>query len=244
MDKLPTKITPDRLSNAVVQLGYKPDVDYQFALGLFHYALKERFQLNQERTNPPIRGFEGNPGIKYTSAPVYLDKNIKVTVNDDSLVFNILDTGYPGWKKYKESLIEALKLLENSGVALTYTSIGVRYISEYEDTDLTDCTKLKFQFGFPERKSRNFQFRSEMEEGNSIIVLALGNKIGWRPSSANDDGSRVIVSQIDIDVVKQDLNFTDIEDLMEEVENSHRLQKETFFQILTEEFLSSLNPEY
>ena len=52
------------------------------------------------------------------------------------------------------------------------------------------------------------------------------------------------ISNIDIDVIMENLKISSIKELLECIEKTHLKEKEVFFNLLNEKFLDSLNPVF
>lgn len=248
MDKLPVKINPDRLVTAVVEIRYESSLEHEFCLGILHQVLIQEFTLvakegpkDEMASNVELN--EVNALFRVSTDPVYIDNNIKLSVRQGSFVFNIYK-GYPGWAAYLESLKKALSLIGSSGIEFNFQRVGIRFISQYEDLDLTDVTKFNFGFGFPENKSKNFSFRNEFDYKGSLAVISIGNYIGAVEKPEKGGKVKVPVSQIDIDCI-QVIELNEVGDkLISVIDQGHYLQKEIFFNLLRPEFLDKLNPVY
>ncbi len=64
--------------------------------------------------------------------------------------------------------------------------------------------------------------------------------------SANENGDLVNIptSIIDIDIIKEGFVEVELIKLLEEINIAQRKQKEIFFNLLKDSYLSTLNPEY
>lgn len=249
MDKLPVRINPDRLSTSVVEIRYKSNLEHQFCLGLFNYALRQRFKLapNEEQKSalPGVSNSENSQAfIRITPDPVYFDDNIRLTIKEGSFVFNLF-TNYPGWSAYFDSLQSALDLLAQTDIEFDFKRVGIRFISQYEELDLKDVTRFTFGFGFPDVKSENFTFRNEFDYENCRIVITIGNQIGSYSKPVEGGSKRVSVSEIDIDCIQEPLGIKGIvPELLEVIDRGHHIQKKVFFTLLKPDFLEKLKPEY
>ena len=121
----------------------------------------------------------------------------------------------------------------------------MRYISEYPETDLKDCVKFSFTFGSPDIESNTYSFNSEFTSGKFRTRLSLKNKLPILKEKSSDSRPIVMpVSLIDIDVIIDKLSLTDPKALLNYIDKTHLMQKEVFFNLLKQDFLKTLNPEY
>jgi uncharacterized protein (TIGR04255 family) len=163
----------------------------------------------------------------------------------NAVIFGCLNNKYIGWDKYKVEIEKVLRTFAGTGHITKWIRVGIRYISEYLNRDLRECTKFDFTFGLPEARSSSTTFRSEFEYKGAKVILNLNNKMPLiRQQSADNTAQIVQTSIIDLDVIKEPLAVVEIGDLMEVINTTHDLEKELFFNLLTEEFLTTLNPVY
>jgi len=160
------------------------------------------------------------------------------------IIFNCLKD-YISWSDYRPEIEKVLSQISKAKVIEKYNRIGVRYISEYPETDLKDCVKFSFTFGTPEIESSTYTFNSEFTSGNFRTILNLKNKLPVLKEKNADSQSIITpVSIIDIDVIMDNLSLTDLKSLLIDIDKAHLRQKEVFFNLLKENFLKTLNPEY
>lgn len=244
--KIPRKITPDRISDSIVEIRYTANVPFEAVVGIFYQAAKDIFKY----TNRPL-GKQPFPISSQISLPhelklslgglsLFHNEKIKVQLQPNSIIFNCVGD-YVGWENYKIEIEKALRLFSDNIDIDSYTRIGIRYISEYPNYDLVNCVKFEFTFGMPEIKSDTYSFRSEFKWEDFRVIMNLNNKLlvirdhGKSPSPT---------SIIDIDVIDDNVAAANLDVILTKLEKVHLKEKEVFFNILNDKFLESLNPEY
>jgi uncharacterized protein (TIGR04255 family) len=242
--KIPRKITPDRIRDSIVEVRYNTDIQFEVLIGIFYQAVKPIFNY----TNRPL-GKQHFPvssslpqeiTLSFGGLSLFHNDKIKIQLQPNSIIFNCIEN-YIGWDEYKKEIERTLKIfIEVIGIS-SYTRIGMRYISEYPNYDLTDCVNFVFTFGLPHLKSDAYSFRSEFKWDIYRIILNLNNKLlvlkehGKLPTST---------SIVDIDVIEDLAGETTFELLMSKFDTIHLKEKEVFFSLLKADFLEKLNPEY
>lgn len=98
---------------------------------------------------------------------------------------------------------------------------------------------MSFDLNISNKKFSTTQIRSEYDEDGFKIILNLLNNF----ERAENNTIRKF-SMVDIDVIKFYQSLSNVSELLESVDKAHFKQKSTFFSLLNEEFLKSLNPEY
>ncbi|HEY4288115.1 MAG TPA: TIGR04255 family protein [Puia sp.] len=246
--RLPSKITPDSISDAVVEIRYLSDLPFEILLGLFVDAFDESYTYISRPPKPPRPGIqESRPrGLVINLGGEKLLYNDKVTIQlrENAFVFSCLDK-YIGWKDFRPEIEKAMEVVANTGKVTKWTRVGLRYISEYPKTDLKGCTNFDFTFGLPNVRSSSTAFRTEFNYNEARVILNLSNQIPVaRQQALNKLPEVVSTSIIDIDVIQETVNELDIDRVMGIADKMHLIEKEVFFTLLTESFLQTLNPEY
>ncbi len=243
--KLPRKIDPDRIKDSIVEVKFTSQLPYEIYLGQIYQSLDETYKytnrptLGQKNIQLPV---DFPRELKLTfGAPLslFFNDKIKFEIQPGSIVFNCIEN-YINWDIYFPEIVKVLNQIHTSNCIVSYNRIGLRYISEYSEIDLTSITKFSFSFGMPDISSENYSFRSEYKEDNFRVILNLSNKI----PVLNEDSQKKTVSSIDIDVISENFEINDLASLFAIIDKVHTIEKTTFFKLLQENFLKSLNPIY
>lgn len=243
--KIPKKISPDRIKDSIVEFRYISKIPFEVAVGIFYNSLDETYSY----TNRPIgrqqpQGLPEGLELQIGNRPLFYNDKIKIELQPNSIIFNCLSE-YISWDLYKIEIDKALSQLNSTSVIEKFNRVGIRYISEYPNTDLKDCVKFSFTFGMPEIISKTYRFNCEFKQDNLRIILNLNSNLPVINSfnSANNL-SITPVSNIDIDVIMENIEELTYSSLMQRIDAAHLKQKEIFFSLLKEDFLSTLNPIY
>ena len=237
--RLPKKISPDSLVDAIIEVKYEANRPFEVLLGIFFEALDETYFY----TNRPIKPAAPGTFIAGTISLFYNDK-ISIQVFPGALAFSSLNK-YIGWEDYYPAIEKALNTLHSTGNIAKFTRVGIRYITEYVNKDLKDSIKFEFSFGWPEISSLLTTFRTEFMYSESKVILTLHNKLPvLKQLAVNAQPEIVLTSIIDIDVIKEPLSIEKLTEIHEVINNGHQKVKEVFFGMLREDFLKTLNPEY
>lgn len=248
--KIPVKISPDRIKDAFVEVKYTSKVPFEVAVGMFYKSLDETYIYTnrsigkQQLPSALPLNLSERLKIQIGSRPLFYNDKIKIELQPNSIIFNCLNA-YISWDLYKLEIEKVLTQLEKADVFETYIRVGVRYISEYPNIDLTDCVKFSFSFGMPDIVSETYSFHSEFKQDSFRIILNLNNKLPvLSPKSSSDQLDVTPISNIDIDVIMENLKISSNKELLECIDKTHLKEKEVFFNLLKEEFLDSLNPVF
>ena len=234
---LPKKISPDRIKDAIIEFSVVYDKPYEVVLGfVLDKIINDNFyKYVNLSSNVPLE-IQELSGKRF----LFYNEKIKFQVSPKAITVNCYN-GYISWDSYLPEIKNVINLISEIGGDLKINRIGLRYVSEYVNIDLEDCLKFKFSFGHPEIKSKHYSFNSEFQYKSALIILTLRNMM---PTKIGNETKNL--SHIDIDVIKKDLelNFNDDKFLIEHLEEVHKYEKEIFFDLLKEEFLKTLQPQY
>lgn len=235
---LPSKISPDRIKDAVVEFSVSYSNPYEVIFGkiLDYVNNQDVYNYVNPNRNIPIE-------IQELSGRIFLfyNEKIKFQISSKTISINCY-SNYISWALYLPEIMGVIELINKvSANSIIINRIGLRYVSEYENVDLSECLNFSFSYGYPQIKSKHYSFNSEFEYKNAIIILALRN---MKPTKT--ENKTVYVSHIDIDVIQDDLNisFKDDKELLNCINEIHSYEKELFFSLLKDEFLKKLNPQY
>ena len=68
--------------------------------------------------------------------------------------------------------------------------------------------------------------------------------VGFTPENYQINDIKDTISVIDVDIIADNLTITNYEELIVQIENNHKKEKEVFFKLLNTNYLESLNPQY
>lgn len=246
--KLPKKVNPDNIREAVVEIHYSSELPFEILLGMVYKALDDTYFYANRPLNPPPSAFQAQAGQQMTiqvgNVSHFYREKVSMQMRPGSFIFTCINN-YIGWENYFREISSALEQLSKINEIQKWVRVGIRYISEFPETDLLQVTKFKYEFGLPDFKSKSSSFRSELEYKKSRVVLNLNNNISISRFN-NTDKSIVnnIVSTIDVDIIDEIVENLSLEGLLNLIDNNHTKEKEIYFSLLKEDFVKSLNPEY
>lgn len=244
MLKIPVKITPDRIRDSIVQIFFQADIPFEPLIGYCYSTLSTLGWRYANRS--PMQEAQKGLVIELSTGSQHFFIKDKVRLQlfpNNSLAFNCI-SGYIGWNEYGIKIKSVINSLIDTGHFKMFRRIGIRYISEFANIDILE--KIKFQATLPsingEIKSRTYRFI--FEESNIAKNIQIASKLPVNAILQETNVTVNFVSLLDVDIVKKSLNIKDAGGLWHEIDTLHTVEKQTFFGLLTEDFLQSLNPEY
>lgn len=233
-NRIPERITPDRLTNAVVAITIEDKYSSSYletklvsAYNGIHPDLKlDMIKLNLAPTDGIQRFF-------------YANRLFRVLFQRDTIAFNFV-TAYPGWETYIGWINDILDDDE-----LVFKKVSLHYISDYKDIavfspDVIDGT-ISFN-NIQDFAGTELQYMCHLhdfEDYNTILGDAKVKLI----NSALFEGIQGSTSRIDIKIESKPF-YGNKSILFTRMGQLHKHQKLLFFSMLNEKFVKSLNPEY
>lgn len=240
--KIPSKIEPSPLVEAVVDVRFMPDIPPAAVFGYVHGLLKGRYGdisgLPILQVPEEIR--EKDPNLIFQ--PYYRMVNKPFVLQLGPRVFNLaaLDPAYPGWNSFRNEICGIFGALSENGVIGDIARVGIRYINFFE-FNVFEVTNFFVALGDTSLSNHKTLLRVQFSDDGfetTVQVTNDGNlRIGKQPKRG---------SVVDLDtyylrpplVEKRDQGFLDL------IEIAHRILKQRFFSGLKKEFVASLNPQY
>jgi uncharacterized protein (TIGR04255 family) len=241
--RIPKKITPSPVKDVIAEIRYKDAIASEIFAGTIYGAFKDKYDCQFQRlpiNDTPIALREANPLLKYQAHYVIDigDVTIRISLASVSVAINCV---YNGWEWYYNFVKEFIETLQGLQLINSLERLGLRYSSFFSE-DISDKIKVSIKiadFDIKEAKAKNY-VRTEWNDSKITYILQISNNV-----ILNENNTAINGSLIDIDVSAnfEDLNFS-IEDCKELLIEFHEKQKKIFFNILKQEFLNSLQPEY
>ncbi|HRI75527.1 MAG TPA: TIGR04255 family protein [Alphaproteobacteria bacterium] len=243
--KIPKKITPCPIVEAVVELRFKPTsgIPKEAIPGiLFSRLVSSDFSEFNKLPVTEIPEFvrENDPNLKY--AALYASQHRKIP----SLRFQfgprtctlVSGVEYTGWATLHDKLGELMRDIHTLSFVKEIERVGLRYISFFKDSNVFNHTRSSFELAGNSMLNSGTTVRSEFQLENFTCTLQISN------TAQLADGQTG--SLIDIDVFKsfpEGKNF-EIKTFMDTAIEAHNIEKKVFFGLLKPEYLEQLNPEY
>ena len=237
--QLPKKISPDSILDATVEIRYTSSTPFILIVGLVFGSLDDSYSFTTQQPN--INGIPSEL-IQSNSNIFYTDK-IKFELRPNSISFHCVNK-YLGWSVYFEEISRTLRQIAKIKEIDNFSRIGIRYISQYPSKKLKDISNFTFTFGMNTIESELFAFRSEFILDIYRVILNIQNSAPTNSFNSKNNSTDSIFSLIDVDVILDRINITSMDELLKEIDNAHKTEKEVFFNILKQEFLLTLNPIY
>lgn len=236
---LPKKIHPCPILECNIEIQFEPDIPLDAVFGVIYSQFKAEFGKVEKLPilQLPEHIRMADPNLKHQ--PNYKLVNDSMALMIGPRVINIGYTNeYIGWEKFSGIVNSYLDRIIATRAISKITRYGIRYINFFTH-DLIGKTKVGIDTDKLSFKLKEPYIKTYVEHSKFTVILQIANNAVVEKESIRKNGSI-----IDLDVSLSSANDNIISDIYTIVDDSHAVEKEIFFSILTEEFLASLNPEY
>lgn len=238
-EKLPTRISPCPILEAVMEIRFVTGVDWALLPGLLYTQIKDRYPRSEKLTiaSMPEEFFRNDPTLTYMPRMRFIGQGFIVQFGPR--VVSLLTSGeYPGWQQIHDELSWLLERLQLAGFVHEGERLGMRYIDFFEE-DIFSHLVLDVRSGGESITGVEMNFSTVFRRGELIARLILNNG-----AMITRDNVVICGSILDLDVWLEASGFEIFVDAVEKFEEAHRCNKEIFFGLLKTNFLDRLAPQY
>ncbi len=232
----PKKISPSPLVSSTVEIRFKSDKDTS---GLLTSLLPEiSKKLGKiESTSLPREVRLKTPELKYYPEYIFSNDDYSLSCNESFVSFENI-TEYKLWNNYSSFLKDIIGIVFESGIIQEIERVGVRYQSEFSGKKFKEIFKESPTYGLAGFEEDFLKYMTKIKSEDFNIILRLKKGIHDNNLEENVEDSH----KIDIDVfLNENLK---LDELINKIDSAHGVLKKLFFDLLTEEFVQNLNPEY
>ncbi|MFA6844331.1 MAG: TIGR04255 family protein [Sphaerochaetaceae bacterium] len=245
MAQLPKKLSKCPLVEATFEIRFVSSLPDDAVFGIVYQALKPIVKDARPITLPvckiPVEVRNNDSNLQLQPHYQFNINDWMIAVGPQAFVFSNR-LRYVGWEEYKEFILSALDLILKADIIKQIKRTGLRYINVI-NKPLFQGTRVKVRIADDFLDSEETIIHTTMKTSDEYYVgLQLNNNVQIKIGNQVPQCS----SLIDIDVFQMQVLNSDvfqkrISDIMEE---SHRIEKIKFFNLLDAGFLDTLEPIY
>jgi uncharacterized protein (TIGR04255 family) len=239
LNRLPVRISPCPILEAVLEIRFVTGEDWTLLPGLLYTQIKGQYPKSEKLpiANMPEEIFRSDPNLTYAPRMKFVGAGFVIQFGPR--VVSLLTQGdYPGWHRINDELVWLLERLKNANFIHEGERLGMRYIDFFPE-DIFSRLALDVHFGGQTVSGVEMSFATVFRRGDFTARLSLNN--GALVTRGNDVVSGSI---LDLDVWLEASGFNVFGDAAVRFEEAHRCNKEIFFGLLKTDFLDSLAPKY
>lgn len=235
--RLPKKINPCPIIEAVVELRFDSSFPHDAIFGIIYNAFREDYPKVEELPilQLPETVRKQEPNLRYK--PYYkLSKEGKFLFSVGARVISLVSLNpYCGWEVFHERIKDILGRIAKLEIIGSYLRIGIRYINGF-DFDIFPKVNLSLNMNNDALIGLDSSVRIKIPSSQFLNTLRITNDAQVKKIDTTTRGSIIDIDTF-IDNPKE--NALDL------IEKGHLEEKKLFFTLLKKDFLEKeLNPEY
>ena len=241
--RIPRKITPDPIIDAVTELRFESDLHPDAVFGVISNAVKEEF-LKFDRLpilQIPEQVRSTDPNLKYS--PLFQSLVDNYRLNIGPRVISLANVNpYLGWNdSFFPKIKSIVERLESTGVVKRFIRLGVRYIDFFQEEDIFDSLNLTISMDGKAFTALEKQFSTVQDKGDGIFArIQITNNAKVTKNKTQHLNGSIIDSDIFWEP-SDGFGFTELTDV---INRCHAVANSTFYSLLKQEFIDSRNPDY
>ncbi len=238
---LPNNINPNPLQEAAVEIRFDSSLPPDAVFGVVYSSLRETYP---EVENLPILQIPEairNRDENLIFQPHHKLKKENFVAQVGPRVFSLSMTPpLTSWSEFLPELVTVFEKIGNAQFISKVTRLGLRYINHFEGAILSHLN-LELKIMGNSIEDSELYVRNIFPSGDYSILLQVVNST---ERLRKGDTDATIYSAIDTDVSISGTELDFFTRIKELLNNAHAVQKETFFGLLKDDFLQTMNPEY
>lgn len=237
MNKLPNKISPCPIIEAVFEIRFESDLPDDAIFGVIYSVFREKYRKVEQLPILQLPQIVRTQDPNLIYAPHYRLSKENSVIQIGPKIFSLANVGeYMGWDSFFKLIEETYSKVENTGVISSLNRIALRYINIFQEINILDKADFCASIGGKSLSDEKINFSAEILAEKSVSQIKIINS-----AEAVISGKKVTGSIIDID---SSVNLKEFDDFSSAVQYSHMEEKKLFYKVLGEQFTRTLNPEY
>jgi uncharacterized protein (TIGR04255 family) len=243
--KIPVKITPDMILEAIIEIRINPIIPDDAVFGAIFGNLRSEFSgyetLQALQIPEAIRKSDSN--LIY--APLYKlqHDDILLQIGPRVITFNNPNK-YLGWDALSGHIHNLLEKIFELKIIKSIERIGLRYINFFPDMKILEEANLRVDFpNFkPSPNSHNIRIEYRQDDITTILQVLENATVSQNKTGMNARTGSIV--DIDCFKLQNNTDNNDLSNLMSILVKAHQIEKELFFSLLKPDLVKKMNPEY
>lgn len=239
-DRLPIKIDPCPIVEAILEIRFVTSESWPTLPGLLFSRIRDRYpaQKGLPLAQLPDEILRREPAFTYQPVIQFLGSDFLIQFGPRVISLVAQSKEYLGWAALEKEMGWLVSKLQQTGIVLEGERLGVRYINFFS-FDIFEKLVLEVSAVGKRLKTGGLSVTSVLTKPPLTSRLLVANNAILGTGETARAGS-----VLDIDVWLGSLDFDLFQDGPVKFNDAHRFEKQIFFGLLTPEFLATLNPVY
>jgi uncharacterized protein (TIGR04255 family) len=243
MKELPIKLETNLINEAVFEVRFSSVIPPEAVFGIVYQIVVQKYP-HLTTTPLPISQLpevirNTDPNLKYNPHYSLATGSFLVNIGPRSVVFSV-QKPYIGWTEWKKFMIPILNNLTTAPIIDTVERTGLRYINIISG-NVFPVANVSIEITQKKLLDQSTTLRTEEQDGNYTKILQIANN-----AIITINGKNTQASLLDIDICNNCmLKNIEFKNAFERIlEESHDIEKVSFFNVLTDDFIKTLKPIY
>lgn len=236
------KISPCPIIETVIQINCTFTVDQDVVVGLI-------YSLLQDKTDASSLQIEKLPILNLPEEIRRADQNLrdkpwyKINCGDHFIMIGLFGIAlgitppYKGWNLFKSFSVKVFNILRDH-VIKDVSAISLKYLDFFSNVNIFEKINCDFRLNGMQITAIPTIFRTELPDGNFIKIIQITNGVHLYNQTLGIDSDG---SLIEINLFTRNVSVEKFDQITNE---AHLIQKESFFELLSEDFLKTFKVEY
>lgn len=240
MQKLPQEISPSPIVEVTIEIKFSTEFPHNAILGIIYNAFKDEFSNIESLpiTQIPEEVRLNDPNFKFKVFHRFAGAIYSIQVGFDVITLHC-NSPYSGWGAFFPEITKFVERVKSTNIISNVVSISLRYINFFKDDIFRNTNVLIEIMGNRVEKGKSVM-RFELPHDEYIQVFQIANNTEIEDQK---NGIKMTGSILDITIIQNNpQSFFEKSSTI--IEKMHVEEKNIFFGLLKEDFLSKLNPSY
>lgn len=250
---LPKKLNKGPLADAVFEIRFSSSTPASSILpGLFFAKVEEPAEWRSESlpvSEIPSQFRNADPNLRYQPLMRLHWNNFIILISDTALGVQF-KTPYPGWIQFKEQIIKAINILIGTKIVQNIERYSIKYVDIIEGKDLAEQIQrinMDIRIGSHTLKEEPFTVRVEIRQDSFINIIQIAGPVTGQITEGEFHGQIRRGVLVDTDTIcnyqtNNLIQFTN--ELPNRLDEIHLENKKMFFECLTQDTVTYLEPVY
>jgi len=239
-DRLPTRISPCPIVEAILEIRFITSESWRTLPGLLFAHIRDRYpeQKDLPLAQLPEEIRRREPAFTYQPLVQFLSRDFLIQFGPRVVSLVTKPNEYPGWAALENEMTWLLTELQKIGFIAEGERLGVRYINFF-DLDIFEKLLLDVLTGGKRLAGAELSIATVLPRPPLTARLQVVNSAILGTGDTARRGS-----VFDVDVWLRSLDFDLFQNGLAKFGEAHQFEKQIFFGLLKPEFLTTLNPVY
>ena len=235
------RISPCPIIDATIQVNCTFTVDQDVVVGLIYSLLENKLDkkpLQLEKLpilNLPEDIRRNDPNLKDKPWYKINCEEYYILIGLFGIAFGV-NGAYTGWESYKRLASEVFGTFKDNLIK-GVSAINLKYLDFFRDVNIFEKIKCEIKINNNQITSIPTIFRTELPINKYVKVLQITNGVHVKNKNLKIDNDG---SLIEINLHTKNVSIDTFDSI---IEDAHAIQKESFFELLTDDFLHSFEVE-